>query len=212
VNFDPEGHIDLTPTGFLELANRDPRRLVNDYLLGGTPHVFRTYEAYCRFREALGSALHVHPCTVTIRGSCLLGYSVAPKVNKAWVGMDAYGKTSDLDVAVVDLGYFEGLETETRNWEARQLHQGGADLSPKDQRRRDLRRHNCVDDSCLPPATCVPHVDAVKRLDTANYCDGKSRWVGTFVFRDWWSLRNRWEWDIGKLCVAVQKGDIAPPV
>ncbi len=84
MTFSSEGHLDLRPTELLDMAKESPRRLVNDYLLVGTPRVFDTYQAFCRFRELLAEKLHLHPYAIMIRGSARLGYSVAPRMGKAW--------------------------------------------------------------------------------------------------------------------------------
>jgi hypothetical protein len=47
-------------------------------------------------------------------------------------------------------------------------------------------------------------------FDTTPFC-GLKRDVGAFIFRDWWSLRNRWMADLRELCDKIDKGELAAP-
>ena len=40
MNFDSEGHILITPLELFQLAIEKPKRLVDHYLIKGTPHAF----------------------------------------------------------------------------------------------------------------------------------------------------------------------------
>ncbi len=208
MTFSKEGHLDLRPTQLLDMAQRAPRRLVNDYLLAGTPRVFETYEAFCRFRESLAEKLHIHPCAIVIRGSARLGYSVAPRMGKAWRKLTA---DSDIDVAIADVDYFVRLDGDIRQWESRQRlpHYKAPAYEPY-AKRQQYRSFNCVADDWLPPNTCVAHKDVMDAFDTTSYC-GIRRDISAFIFRDWWSLRNRCEFDLQALCETVEKGIVPPP-
>jgi hypothetical protein len=103
MTFSEEGHIDIGPKDLLATARLDPRVLVNDILLSGTPRVFKNYQDYCGFRRTLAERLHVHPCSIIVRGSARLGYSTAPFMNKAW---RLFSSKSDIDVAIADVDYF----------------------------------------------------------------------------------------------------------
>lgn len=211
--FSPEGHIKLTPKKLLELAQTSPRSLVNDYLLVGTPEAFHSYESYCAFRRTLAEKLQVHPIAITIRGSARLGFSPSPKRDKAWLPFRTNPRPSDIDVAIADVDYFNRLDADIRQWEARQRvpHYSSRDYASY-LRRQQYKAYNCVADDCLPHNTCVPHTDITAAFDTAPYCRGVQHKVGAFVFRDWWSLRNKWEYDLKQLCEGVAKGTILPPV
>lgn len=207
--FSSEGHLDLPQPELLRMARSEPRRLVTDFLMVGTPRVFDTYVSFCRFREALASKLQLHPCAIVVRGSARLGYSIAPRVGKAWC---ALRDRSDIDVAIADVDYFNRLDNEIRDWEARQRipHYRAPEYEPY-AKRQQYRTFNCVSDDWLPPNTCVPHKDVMDAFDTAPFC-GLKRSVTAFIFRDWWSLRNRCEFDLRALCEAIDKGTVLPPV
>jgi hypothetical protein len=49
---------------------------------------------------------------------------------------------------------------------------------------------------------------AAIRVD--RYC-GVPRKLSAFVFRDWWSVRQRYEYDLRELCKFVRKGELTPP-
>ncbi len=118
----------------------------------------------------------------------------------------------DIDVAIADVDYFTRLDGDIRQWEARQrLPHYKAPAHEPYAKRQQYRSFNCVADDLLPPNTCVPHRDVMDAFDTTSYC-GIKRHIGAFVFRDWWSLRNRYEFDLHALCVGVKNGTVPPPV
>ena len=96
--FDAEGHILLTRIQFLERARTQPRRLVNNLLLAGTPRAFERYDEFCAFLEDVAIRLHVHPRSIAVCGSTQLGFSYKPQQDKVWLDMRP---TSDIDLAVV---------------------------------------------------------------------------------------------------------------
>lgn len=206
--FSAQGHLDIQPKDFLKMAQEAPRKLVNNYLLAGTPHLFATYDEYCAFRGDLASKLRIHPCTILVRGSARFGYRTSPRADKVWTPITP---DSDIDVAIADVDYFNHLDAEVREWEARQRmpHPAHPSFRPYAQRQQ-YRSFNCVADSWLPPNTCVSHGDTMSEFDTMAYC-GRKRKVSAFVFRDWWSLRNRFEFDIAELCSRVNAGALPPP-
>lgn len=55
MNFDPEGHIEMMPRELFHLADADPRRLIDQYLIQGTPAVFPTYDAYYQFLRIIST-------------------------------------------------------------------------------------------------------------------------------------------------------------
>ncbi|MCY2964031.1 MAG: hypothetical protein NT069_10370 [Planctomycetota bacterium] len=113
--FDEEGHIVWKPRELYQMALENPLRLVNDYLMGGsTPKAFDEYERYCDFVEAVAERIGVHPRNLYLRGSCQIGYSIAPRAEKVWTAMS---DESDLDLVIVDRLYFERFEKEIRRWE-----------------------------------------------------------------------------------------------
>ncbi|MCX7050058.1 MAG: hypothetical protein NTX50_31815, partial [Candidatus Sumerlaeota bacterium] len=142
--FDPEGHLNLSAAELFAMAENTPRRLVNDYLLAGTPRAFQTYDLYCEFRTALAKLLQIHPRTMVIRGSTLLGFSITPRMEKVWRPISA---ESDIDLAIADSDYFARLDTEIRQWETRQRipHDKSREYKPY-AKRQEYRSFNCVND------------------------------------------------------------------
>jgi hypothetical protein len=61
MKFDPEGHIEIAPKELFQLARDDPRRLIDQYLIQGTPAVFPTYDTYYQFLREISNRLDVHP-------------------------------------------------------------------------------------------------------------------------------------------------------
>ena len=207
--FDPEGHLCLDPERLFEHAKLDPRATVNNYLLVGTLWVFATYAKYRAFLRDVATRLHIPPQSIAMRGSSHLGFSIAPRPDKAW---QKRRKDSDIDIAIVDVAYFERLDTEVRAWEGRNLKPNlrNREDVKRYARRQQLRASNCIDDDTLPRNTCVPHRDAMADIDTTPHC-GARQDVSAFVFRDWWSLRNRYEDDLKELCEKVTSGIVLPP-
>ena len=104
MKFDPDGHIEITPIELHQLAEVDLRRLIDQYLIQGTPAVFPSYDAYYQFLREISCRLDVHPRNLILRGSSKLGFSIAPMVGKVWVEAR---EDSDLDLAIVDTAYYE---------------------------------------------------------------------------------------------------------
>jgi hypothetical protein len=214
--FTGEGHIDIAAKDLLAAARTDLRTAVNDYLLAGTPRVFATYANYCNFLRELGIRLQVHPRSIVVRGSTLLGFSTSPKRAKVWQSMrdgSDGSKPSDIDLAIVDFDYYERIDDAVRRWDERQ---GVPSLSGDERnrylRRTTLRRYYCCDDEALPRGTCEPHLDAVRRFDARPYCvRGVPHPVGGWVFRDWWSLRLKAEQDIRELVDKVGRDELPEP-
>ena len=121
MRFDEHGHVIWTPKILYDLAKVDPLRLINNYLMSGTPHAFSTYDSYCDFLEAVAERTGIHPRNLYLRGSCQIGFSIAPKHNKVWTAMrgDTAPNPSDLDLVIVDEAYFTRFEREVRWWEDR---------------------------------------------------------------------------------------------
>lgn len=216
--FDPQGHKSVTATQFFASATADVRTAVKDLCLSGTPSAFSTFTAYRAFLDAVSTALGIHPRAIVVRGSAHLGFSTSPKPHKIWKAFRRVAgpgeEISDIDIAIVDLPYFDQMNREILNWEERQ---GGEPLpnSPRFRRwlrRADYRHYNlCADDDSLPPNTCMRHVNAIGAIDTAPFCAGIRHGLSAFVFRDWWSLQNRCEYDLRTILRLVQAQAISAP-
>ncbi len=209
MRFDSEGHIEIAPSEFLDLARQDPTGLVDHVLLAGTPRVFATYSAYRAFLRDVCERLGLHPRAVAVCGSAHLGFSYTPRKEKVWL---ACRPDSDVDLVIVDADYYDGRDAEVRRWEERQSPAGPHSHDFKSHlRRQTLRRFFCHDDQSFPRSTCVPHRDALSRIDTMRHGLG-ARTVSAFIFRDWWSLRVRREHDLRELDEGIHRGKLpAPP-
>lgn len=188
------------------MALQTPARLINYYLMRGTPHAFRTYPDYCNFLDDVSGKLGVQPNNLFMRGSCHLGYSIAPNP-KVWTAMDIRPQPSDLDLVIVDVDYFNRINTEIQTWEQTNI---SACLQGKDyhylDRQRD-RLYNCCRDYDMPPVTCFHHKKTMMSIDVTKYCD-KLRKLSAFIFRDWSSAHHRYNYDIRMLCQGIKKGEL----
>jgi hypothetical protein len=212
--FDAQGHLTITQRDFYDRARSDVRAAAFELLLTGTPAIFGTYSDYCGFVQELARLLGVHPRSVVIRGSGHLGFSVNPKLEKAWRPLRNGGieGLSDIDAAVVDGEYFSEIDSRLRAWE---LKQGPPDPSNPDARRwvarGTTRQFNYYADFHLPGELFSQHFRKLARLRRSNY-SGKKRKVSVFVFKDWWSLRSRCEYDLRQLLAAFPQGPVVTPV
>ena len=210
MEFDKHGHVIWTPKTLYNLAKNAPLQLVNRYLMTGTPCAFSNYGCYCDFLEAVAERTGIHPRNLYLRGSCHIGFSIAPKP-KVWTAMRSDSKPSDLDLVIVDEGYFARFERDVRWWEHRnpsEFLQGKA--SGAFQRRQQDREFNCCRDKALPPAICIHHQDTMKRVADMNHC-GFHRTLSAFIYPDWLSARKRYEFDLRELVNGVENGELQPP-
>jgi hypothetical protein len=210
MEFDKQGHVTWTPKSLYALAKSAPQRLVNRYLMTGTPWAFPEYGCYCDFLEAVAERSGVHPRNLYLRGSCQVGFSIAPKPT-VWSAMRNGPSPSDLDLAIVDEAYFTRFEREVRWWEdrnPREFLQGKA--SEAFERRQQDRQFNCCRDEALPHAICVHHRDTMRRVADMEHC-GMHRALSAFIYPDWLSARTRYEFDIQQLVRGVESGRLPPP-
>jgi hypothetical protein len=208
MNFDRQGHLLCTPSEVYERAAANPHRLLIGYLMVGTPTVFGEHDLYCDFLEAVSDRTGVHVKNIYVRGSCHIGFSIAPRAEKIWV---ATGSESDLDLVIVDETYFHRCEDELRRWESRNPIR-----SPQDKgaaaaaRRAEDRRFNCFRDKGLPNVVCIHHRKMMEKVAQLAHC-GHVRPVSAFIYPDWHSAQERYEFDLRKLCEGVEGGWLTPP-
>jgi len=208
MKFDPEGHLEITPEQLFRLANDDPRRLTDHYLIYGTPAVFPTYDSYYDFLREISNRFEVHPRNLILRGSCKLGFSIAPKVAKLWLEV---GERSDLDLAIVDAAYYERINNEVIRWEERTRADRIKSRASKEfAARQQDRFFNCCRIKDLPEHLFPHHFDAVRDTALMEHC-GRSRDLNAFIFRDWWALRARFDLDLRELREGAPKKLPAPP-
>jgi hypothetical protein len=207
MKFDEQGHIVWTPKELYQMVLDHPRRLVNGYLMTGTPWAFAEYRRYVEFIEAVAERTGIHPRNLYLRGSCQISFSIAPR-DKVWTAMS---DQSDLDLVIVDGSYFERFDQEVRRWDARnpaEFLQGKASEALFD-RQRD-RQFNCCRDTGLPSVVCVHHRDTMLTVSAMAHC-GCIRRLSAFVYPDWHSARRRYENDLRLLREGIEAGRLPPP-
>jgi hypothetical protein len=213
MKFDEHGHLLWTPKILYDLAKIDPGRLVNRYLMFGTPWAFPDYDCYCAFLEAVAERTAVHPRNLYLRGSCQIGFSIAPERDRVWVKMQNDPTPSDLDLVIVDEGYFNRVERELRWWEERNPYEVLADEEHREKAEKGFRRRqrdryfNCCRDTGLSAAVCVHHQDTMRQVAEMKH-SGLHRRVSAFIYPDWFSARQRYEFDLRELVKGVERGDL----
>ncbi len=196
MTFDPEGHLNITPKKLFQLAHEDPRRLIDHDLIPATPLAFGRYDDYCAFLHQISLRIGVHPRSILLRGSCQIGFSISPKVEKVWMAMD---EQSDLDLAIIDATYYERIDQEVIRWEERTRADLGWGPSARyfEDRQRD-RFYNCCRVDDLPSHLCAHHAESMDDVAKMKH-SGHFRPLKAFIFRDWYSLRSRYLFDLKQL-------------
>ncbi len=210
MKFDEHGHVIWTPKELYALAQSNPLRLINGLLMSGTPWAFAEYSHYCDFLEAVAERTGVHPRNLYLRGSGQIGFSIAPK-KTAWMAMRGDPDPSDLDLVIVDEGYFTRFEREVRWWEDRNVGEFLRNkVAEEFERRQQDRQFNCCRDKLLPVAVFVHHQDTMRRVAEMQHC-GLHRPLSAFIHPDWFSARRRYEYDIRELIAGVEAGRLPRP-
>jgi hypothetical protein len=208
MKFDPEGHLHITPEQLFRMASDDPRRLIDHYLVQGTPDVFPTYDGYYDFLREISNRFEVHPKNLILRGSCKLGYSIAPRINKLWVEV---GENSDLDLATVDAAYYERIDQEVIRWEERnRAHRLEGRAAENFGSRQQDRYFNCCRIKDLPTHLFPHHFDSMRDIALMRHC-GRLRALNAFLYRDWWALRARFDFDLREVVEKVTKKKLPTP-
>jgi hypothetical protein len=210
MKFDEQGHVVWSPRMLYDLAKAALLQLVNRYLMTGTPWAFAEHDRYCEFLEAVAERTGVHPRNLYLRGSCQIGFSIAPKPT-VWTAMRSGSQPSDLDLVIVDDAYFTRFEREVRWWEDRNPGEFLQGLAAKAfERRQQDRQFNCCRDEALPPAICIHHQDTMLRVAEMRHC-GLRRKLSAFIYPDWLSARRRYEYDVRKLVEGVEAARLSRP-
>jgi hypothetical protein len=209
MRFDDQGHIIWTsPRELYQMVVDNPRRLLTGYLMAGTPKAFPDCASYCDFLEAIWERTSVHPRNLYLRGSCHIGFSIAPRNEKVWIAMT---DQSDLDLVIVDADYFHRFEAELRRWEQRNPVKSPTDKGAKAAARREQDRQcNCCRDEPLPSTVCIHHKKTMGRVAALAHC-GRVRGLNAFLYPDWHSAQERYEFDLRKLRQGVEEGWLTPP-
>ena len=201
MNFDDEGHICVTPREVQALAIADPQRLIQEVLIPGTPWAFPTHALYLRFLQYFADTLNVHPRNILLRGSTKVEFSIAPTPKKVW---RTFTGASDLDLAIVDQGYFDRIEEEVRIWERKADNRARMIIDQRAKRAYEKRtqhggRYKCLRYFDLPlMQTVQQHNDCLVGAPVLA-CSGRERQLTAFVFRDWWGIADRYLADIEEL-------------
>jgi hypothetical protein len=107
---------------------------------------------------------------------------------------------SDLNLAIVDPDYYHFLDREIRSYE-RRLEKG----TPHEEAawmtfgRRQSRRFYTYRYQHLPNIACVQAHNAHISEAPVERCCGIPRPITAFIYRDWWSVYSRCEYDLKDL-------------
>src|ERR1035438_3309650 len=154
MDFDGENHLALPPSKLVRLARTSPLALVNDGFLVATPRMFATRADHRAFLAEITTRLGVHPLAATVRGSGLLGYSIAPKPHKLWKPISA---SSDVDLAIVDSDHYHFLDSQVRAWERSWIAGDPRPVMSRLEAVRENRRNSCHRYMDLPDQRMVTH-------------------------------------------------------
>jgi hypothetical protein len=213
MDFDQQGHIVVTPKQLHQLAVHDRKRLINAVLLPGTPAAIPTHDQYFDLLQHFADSLGIHPNNLFFKGSTKIGFSIAPKSEKVWM---AFGPESDLDLAIVDAGFFSQLDNEVGRWERssenrEKLFQENSLLTAYKNRKYHKGKFDCYRFFDLPDIDCMKQLNEC--IDTAPVlqCCGIQRPMTAFVFRHWWGVFERYDYDLHCLCQALNEKTLQMP-
>lgn len=150
--------------------------------------------------------LALHPHNILVRGSTKIGFSIAPKPESLW---RAYGPKSDIDLAIIDNAFFERMDHEVRAWErepanAQRLFKDREELKKYRSRCLHKGKFDCYRHFDLPDIpTRTSMLECFRRAPLKECCD-RHRPLDAFVFKDWWGLWRRYEFDLS--CIITGKG------
>lgn len=208
MRLDEHWRVHWSPTEFLDLAIQEPRRLINQFLLRATPHAFPSYQDYYGFLEDVASRFNVPSQNIVLRGSCLIGFSITPSNDKLW---QRYDDESDLDLALVDPVIYDDTERRVNQWE--RMNRAGevqGKAAERFAKRQQDRFYHCCRLDELPGHLSGHYRDAVKAISDQSH-SGPWREVKIFLYRDWWAVRGRYEFDLKELKNGVENGDLLEP-
>jgi hypothetical protein len=208
VHFDAEGHLIVTPKEINDLALTDRTRLINTILIPGTPHAIPTHLQHHDLLRYISDRIGIHPSYLFFKGSTKIGFSIAPKAAKVWM---AYGPTSDLDLAIVDPHFFQVVDSEVRRWEwsaanRRAIFQNPRLFKEYGNRNRHKGSFDCFRFFDLPKISCMEQLDDCLSNAPVEQCCGVRRNLKAFVFRDWWGICKRYDYDLHCLVGGLRSG------
>ncbi len=198
MHFDVEGHVIVSPREVHELVLTDKDRLINSILIPGIPHAIQTHASHYELLLHFSNGMGIHPNCLFFKGSTKIGFSIAPRAGKVWM---KFGPSSDLDLAIVDPHFFQMVDSEVRRWERREENRGRVFRDPRLFREHCNRnyqkgRFDCFRFFDLPRIACMDELDGCLGRAPVEACCGVSRSLSAFIFRDWWGVCKRYEFDI----------------
>jgi hypothetical protein len=207
MHFDTEGHIIATPREIHQMALADKARLINAVLLPGTPRAIPSHCRYCELLHHISDKMGIHPNNLFFKGSTKIGFSIAPKAEKVWM---EYGPASDLDLAIVDAAFYQVVDYEVGRWEWNLENRGKMFQNQRLLREYRARvRHkgefDCFRFFDLPKIACLERLNECLESAPVAACCGLDRSLKAFVFRDWWGVCKRYDFDLYCLCRGLQQ-------
>jgi hypothetical protein len=198
VHFDAEGHLIVAPGEIHEMALADKARLINSILIPGTPRAIPTHAQHHELLRYLSDRIGIHPSCLFFKGSTKIGFSIAPKAAKVWM---AYGPKSDLDLAIVDPHFFQMVDSEVRRWEWNganrgRIFQNQRLLKEYGNRNYHKGKFDCFRFFDLPKIACMEQLDDCLSNAPVEASCGVSRTLTAFIFRDWWGICKRYDYDL----------------
>ena len=198
MHFDAEGHIIVSPREVHELALADKNKLINSILIPGTPRAIPTHSLHHDLLQHISDSIGIHPNSLFFKGSTKIGFSIAPKAAKVWM---EYGPSSDLDLAIVDPHFFHSVDSEVRRWERNAKNRGKIFQNQRlfkefGSRNYHKGRFDCFRFFDLPKIACMEELDGCLRDAPVEACCGVNRSLRAFIFRDWWGICKRYDYDL----------------
>jgi hypothetical protein len=171
---------------------------------------FPLYDGYHQFLEHFADRCGIHPNTMFLKGSTKIGFTIKPKPDRVWM---KYGDASDLDLTIVDSRLFETIESEVGIWERDDSNRRNMFKNPRlrnDQRNRANNKgwFRCFRFFDLPPLSCMHKLDEAMKSAPVKACCQIDRPRKAFVFRDWWGVYERYEYDLHQLTKGIQSGSL----
>jgi hypothetical protein len=213
MHFDREGHIIISPDSVQELLYLDVRRLINTVLLPGTPRAIPTHAQHFKLLEHFADKLGLHPNCLFFKGSTKLGFSISPKALKVWM---EFGDESDLDLAIVDQGFFNTVDNEVGQWERDPENRGRMFgdtrlLEEYRSRAKYKGKFDCHSYFNLPDVRCMRELNACIETAPVEECCGLQRPLSAFVYRDWWGVHKKFDFDLFCLRKGLEQEDTPFP-
>ncbi len=205
--FDNQGHIIVSPREIHELAMSDPKTLINSILLQGTPMAIQSHKKHYELLHYFAAKFNLHPNCLFFKGSTKIGFSIAPDSRKLWM---EYGPESDLDLAIVDPILFERVDDQIGHWEREPKNRGELFKNHrllKSHRNRIYQKgkYGCFRFFDLPDIDCMKELSECLNKAPILECCEVDRPISAFIFKNWWGVYERYDYDLHCLCKGFAK-------